>query len=200
MLPNAKVGDSPSTGGPGGAKRVLGSGCRVLAYSSQSVEGFASTQHPKPGTRQGWATEAARAAPEYAFDAGLFRRIYARTDVPNSASVPAMERLGMKVEREREEGNTGTRATLTLEHPSGERLRWPRITASKPPCFQYLTAAPPQNPIPQKPVHTSRQLSQPPATPAKQTTFHSRRPIAIPFPPARRARLKPGNSTYPPLW
>jgi RimJ/RimL family protein N-acetyltransferase len=46
------------------------------------------------------ATEAARAAPEYAFDAGLFRRIYARTDVPNSASVPAMERLGMKFERE----------------------------------------------------------------------------------------------------
>ena len=88
MLPNAKVGDFPSTGGPGGAKRVLGS------------EGFARTQHSKPRTRQGLATEAARAAPEYAFDAGLFRRIYARTDVPNSASVPAMERLGMKFERE----------------------------------------------------------------------------------------------------
>ena len=67
MLPNAKVGDFPSTGGPGGAKRVLGS------------EGFARTQHSKPRTRQGLATEAARAAPEYAFDAGLFRRIYART-------------------------------------------------------------------------------------------------------------------------
>src|ERR1022692_465051 len=150
MLPNATVGDFPSTGGPGGAKRVLGSGYRVLAYSSQSVEGFARTQHSKPRTRQGLATESARAAPEYAFDAGLFRRIYARTDVPNSASVPAMERLGMKFEREIEERTTVTRASLTLEHPSGERLRRPRITASKPPCFQYLTAAPPQNPHPPK--------------------------------------------------
>src|ERR1022692_4343722 len=50
MLPNAKVGDFPSTGGPGGAKRVLGSGCRVLAYASQSVEWLPapSTQNPEP--------------------------------------------------------------------------------------------------------------------------------------------------------
>jgi ribosomal-protein-alanine N-acetyltransferase len=49
---------------------------------------------------QGLATEAARAVLEYGFDAVQFRRIYARTDVPNRASVRVMERLGMKFERE----------------------------------------------------------------------------------------------------
>jgi len=49
---------------------------------------------------QGLATEAARAALEYAFDAGLFTRVYARTDVSNRLSVRVIERLGMQFERE----------------------------------------------------------------------------------------------------
>jgi len=48
----------------------------------------------------GLATEAARAALEYGFDAARFTRIYARTDVPNRASVRVMERLGMEFEKE----------------------------------------------------------------------------------------------------
>ena len=99
MLPNAKVGDFPSTGGPGGAKRVLGSGHRVLAYSSQSVEGFARTQHPKPRTRQGLATEAARAAPEIRFRRRPVQADLRATDVPNSASVPAMGAARNEVRR-----------------------------------------------------------------------------------------------------
>ena len=49
---------------------------------------------------QGLATEAARAALAYGFDAALFTRVYVRTDVLNHASVRVMERLGMKFERE----------------------------------------------------------------------------------------------------
>ena len=49
---------------------------------------------------QGLATEAARAALQYGFEAGLFERVYGRTDVANVASVRVMERLGMKFERE----------------------------------------------------------------------------------------------------
>lgn len=49
---------------------------------------------------QGLATEAARAALAYGFDAALFTRVYVRTDAPNRASVRVMERLGMKFERE----------------------------------------------------------------------------------------------------
>jgi len=49
---------------------------------------------------RGLATEAARAALEYGFNAELFTRIYARTDVSNRASIRVMERLGMKFERE----------------------------------------------------------------------------------------------------
>src|ERR1022692_1878906 len=84
-------------------------------------------------------------------------------------------------------------------HTAGERLRRPRITASKPPCFQYLTAAPPQNPHPRK------TRSHIPATfpttrnPLQTNHFPSSRPVGTPFPPAPRARLRPGNSTYPPL-
>src|ERR1022692_3842239 len=55
MLPNAKVGDFPSTGGPGGAKRVLGSGCRVLGVGfwpthRSRLKGLPapSTQNPEP--------------------------------------------------------------------------------------------------------------------------------------------------------
>src|ERR1035438_3861452 len=43
---------------------------------------------------QGLATEAARAAlASYGFDAALFTRGYVRTDVPNRASVRAIERV-----------------------------------------------------------------------------------------------------------
>jgi len=58
---------------------------------------------------QGLATEAARAALEYGFDAALFGRLYARTDVPNRASIRVLERLGMKFERET---RLGARPTL----------------------------------------------------------------------------------------
>jgi [ribosomal protein S5]-alanine N-acetyltransferase len=58
---------------------------------------------------RGLATEAARAVLEYGFDAALFTRIYARTDVPNRASVRVLERLGMKLERET---HLGVRPTL----------------------------------------------------------------------------------------
>lgn len=47
----------------------------------------------------GLATEAARAALEYAFRTGRFARIVAATDPPNVASVRVMERLGMTFER-----------------------------------------------------------------------------------------------------
>src|ERR1022692_3735002 len=97
----------------------------------------------------------------------------------------------------RDLGSVGRRPLSETASPEPR----PPPASHQPPSLQYLTPPSPQNhPIPQKPIHTSRQLSQPPATPAKQTTFHSRRPIGIPFPPARRARIKPGNSTYPPLW
>jgi ribosomal-protein-alanine N-acetyltransferase len=49
---------------------------------------------------EGLATEAARAALSYGLKAGLFTRVYARTHVPNRASVRVMERLGMQFERE----------------------------------------------------------------------------------------------------
>jgi ribosomal-protein-alanine N-acetyltransferase len=47
---------------------------------------------------QGLATEAARAVLNYAFRTQLFRRVYARTDEPNHASVGVLRRLGMKFE------------------------------------------------------------------------------------------------------
>lgn len=49
---------------------------------------------------QGLATEAARAALEHGFAAGLFTRVVARTDAPNLASLRVMERLGLKFEKE----------------------------------------------------------------------------------------------------
>src|ERR1017187_10338264 len=36
--------------------------------------------------------------------------------------------------------------------------------------------------------------------PLPNKTLPSRPPIGTPFPPAPRARLRPGNSTYPPVW
>jgi ribosomal-protein-alanine N-acetyltransferase len=80
--------------------RSLGSGRWSKTVRCRTPGRKAGTQHPKPSTRQGLATEAAPAALEYGFDAALFRRIYARTVVPNHASVRVMERLGMKFERE----------------------------------------------------------------------------------------------------
>jgi len=49
---------------------------------------------------QGLATEASRAALRHGFEAGLFTKVYARTDPPNRASVRVIERLGMEFERE----------------------------------------------------------------------------------------------------
>jgi [ribosomal protein S5]-alanine N-acetyltransferase len=49
---------------------------------------------------RGLATEAARATLAHGFEAGLFRRVYARMDVMNRASIGVVERLGTKFERE----------------------------------------------------------------------------------------------------
>ena len=46
------------------------------------------------------ASEAARAALRYGFRSQLFRRVHARTDKPNQASVRVQERLGMKFDGE----------------------------------------------------------------------------------------------------
>ena len=46
------------------------------------------------------ASEAARAALRYGFRIQLFRRVNARTDKPNQASVRLLERLGMKLDGE----------------------------------------------------------------------------------------------------
>lgn len=48
---------------------------------------------------KGLATEAARAVLAYAFTSLRMREVVAATDVPNSASVRVMERLGMQFER-----------------------------------------------------------------------------------------------------
>lgn len=47
---------------------------------------------------QGYATEAARALLELAFDGASLHRVYARCDVRNAASFGVMERLGMRRE------------------------------------------------------------------------------------------------------
>src|ERR1035438_5493836 len=84
--------------------------CRSRPARSPGFAGFVtSTMHPRSSCctaccpdywGQGLATEAARAALAYGFDAALFTRVYVRTDAPNRASVRVMERLGMKFERE----------------------------------------------------------------------------------------------------
>src|ERR1035438_5270959 len=79
------------------------------------------------------------------------------------------------------------------------------ICLTLPPCLSPTSilsiscAPPPQNP------HPPKTRSHVPATfpttrnPCQTNHFPSPRPIGTPFPPARRARLRPGNSTYPPL-
>src|SRR5215831_18789827 len=53
---------------------------------------------------RGFATEAAGAALRYAFETSSLRRIVARADAPNRASIRVMERLGMRFEWRRSEG------------------------------------------------------------------------------------------------
>jgi RimJ/RimL family protein N-acetyltransferase len=54
---------------------------------------------------RGFATEAARAALRDAFESSPLRRIVARADAPNRASIRVMERLGMRFEWLRREGD-----------------------------------------------------------------------------------------------
>ena len=49
---------------------------------------------------QGLATEAGWAVLDYGFGAGLFERVYGRTDVPNRASIKVLEKLGMRFEKQ----------------------------------------------------------------------------------------------------
>jgi len=49
--------------------------------------------------RQGFATEAARAMIEYAFQHLRLRRVVATTEYDNLASIGVMRRLGMRIER-----------------------------------------------------------------------------------------------------
>ena len=49
---------------------------------------------------RGYATEAARAVLDHAFDALAFARVPGRTDAPNRASARVLERLGMRFEGE----------------------------------------------------------------------------------------------------
>jgi [ribosomal protein S5]-alanine N-acetyltransferase len=49
--------------------------------------------------RQGYATEAARAMTDYAFDALKLKRIVATTTYDNAASMGVMRKLGMRIER-----------------------------------------------------------------------------------------------------
>lgn len=57
---------------------------------------------------RGLATEAAAAAIDYAFDVLGFDAVRAATDVPNSASVAVLERLGMRERKRTEDGSHGT--------------------------------------------------------------------------------------------
>jgi len=60
-------------------KRVLGVGCWVLAYSSQTVQKFASTQHPTPSTRFTSNTQnlsAIAAQLRRVIDCSLFHRFF----------------------------------------------------------------------------------------------------------------------------
>lgn len=64
----------------------------------------------------GLATEAARAACQYGFSEVGLRRVVAATDVPNTASVEVMRRLGMRFVEERLE-DAGPTVFYSLERP-----------------------------------------------------------------------------------
>ena len=57
---------------------------------------------------QGSATECARAACDYAFNVLGFEAVRAATDLPNTASVAVLHRLGMSLDRTTDEGEAGT--------------------------------------------------------------------------------------------
>ena len=80
--------------------------------------------HPDHQGR-GYATEAARAVLDHAFDALGFARMPGRTDAPNRASAHVLERLGMRFEGETVvNGNPHVCFSITREEwrrPSGGR-------------------------------------------------------------------------------
>ena len=57
---------------------------------------------------QGLATECAGAACDYAFNVMGFEAVRAATDLPNTASVAVLHRLGMSLDRTTDEGEAGT--------------------------------------------------------------------------------------------
>ncbi len=58
--------------------------------------------------RQGLATECAGAACDCAFNVLSFEAVRAATDLPNTASVAVLHRLGMSLDRTTDEGEAGT--------------------------------------------------------------------------------------------
>lgn len=76
---------------------ALGTGATPSGYSSAEVGLFWAIDPQHQG--QGYATEAARALIEYAFDEWRLRHIIAATEYENHASQAVMRKLGMTVAR-----------------------------------------------------------------------------------------------------
>ncbi|HYD48332.1 MAG TPA: GNAT family N-acetyltransferase [Terriglobales bacterium] len=64
---------------------------------------------------RGYATEIARALLRFGFDRLGRTRLYARTDLPNGASVRVMERVGMRFDQQTDEGVFGGLLTFVLD-------------------------------------------------------------------------------------
>jgi RimJ/RimL family protein N-acetyltransferase len=69
--------------------------------------------------RQGYATEAARAMVDYAFQQLRLRRVVATTEYDNLASIGVMRRLGMRIERNPLPEPPWLQVVGVLERPTG---------------------------------------------------------------------------------
>jgi RimJ/RimL family protein N-acetyltransferase len=68
--------------------------------------------------RHGYATEAARALIDYAFERLHLRRVVATTDHENAASIGVMRRLGMRIDRNPDVEPEWLQVVGVLSHPS----------------------------------------------------------------------------------
>jgi RimJ/RimL family protein N-acetyltransferase len=71
-----------------------------------------------PYRGKGYATEAARALIDFAFNHLLLKRIVAMTDYDNTASAAVMERLGMTIQRNPDSTPEWFQNVGILEHPT----------------------------------------------------------------------------------